>query len=63
MDDKIMYISDNHKQNYPFCRLKLLFETTGGYSRFLEFNYDYKYLKYLSQRIRNCVMVLVKLTA
>ena len=61
MDDKMMYISDNHKQNYPFCRLKLLNETT-WYSRFLELNYDYKY-QYLSQRIRNCVLVLVKLTA
>ena len=62
MDDKMMYISDNHKQNYPFCRLKLLFETT-GYSWFLELSYDYKSLKYLRQHIRDRVFILVKLTA
>ena len=27
MTDKFMYIPNNDKQNYPFCRLKLVVET------------------------------------
>ena len=29
MDEKLMYISDDDTQNYPFCRLQLVFETFG----------------------------------
>ena len=34
MDHKFMYISNNDKQNFPFCRLKLLVKKL-GYSSFL----------------------------
>ena len=27
--DKLMYIPNNDKQNYPFCRLQLVVETIG----------------------------------
>ena len=29
MADKLMYISNNDKQNYPLCRLKLVVEKLG----------------------------------
>ena len=31
IDDKLMYISNNDKQNYLFCRLQSLVETFGHY--------------------------------
>ena len=31
MNDKLMYISNDDKQNYPFCNLKLLVEKFGHY--------------------------------
>ena len=29
MADKFMYIPNDNKQNYPFCRIKLVVETFG----------------------------------
>ena len=29
MDDKLIYIPSDDKQNYPFCRFELLVETFG----------------------------------
>ena len=29
MADELMYIPNDDKQNYPFCRLQLVFETLG----------------------------------
>ena len=29
MADKLMYIPNDNKQNYPFCRLQLVVETFG----------------------------------
>ena len=54
MCDKLIYITNNDKQNYPFCRLKLLVEKFGHCS-FIPTNQDTVYkillLKYLGLKV------------
>ena len=50
--DKLIYITNNDKQNYPFCRLKVLVEKF-GHCYFVPTNQDDRY-----PLVQDCKQVL-----